>query len=102
MTAPDCYKCKYRHPIPGDTHSSCHHPAFGKVHDDSMLSIVGILASARKESIQIKSSIITVKGNPIAIRGGWFNHPINFDPTWLLKCNGFLLKEKSSLEKGLS
>ncbi len=89
MTSPDCYKCRYRQPVPGDTHSSCYHPVFEKIHNNPMLSIMGLLASAQKESIQIKSKNLTVQGNPIGIRGGWFNHPINFDPIWLLKCNGF-------------
>lgn len=86
---PDCYGCTYRKQVPGDAHSSCHHPAFEKVHDNPMLSILGILASARKEPIQIKSSRIIVKGNLIGIKGGWFNRPLNFDPLWLDKCTGF-------------
>ena len=89
MPKPDCYECRYRRQVPGDAHSSCHHPVFEKVHDNPMLSFMSILASAQKESIQIRSKTITVKGNPIGIRNGWFNHPINFDPTWLQKCNGF-------------
>jgi hypothetical protein len=27
------------------------------------------------------------------IRGGWFHWPMNFDPRWLLSCDGFTAKE---------
>lgn len=93
-TKPDCYECRYRRQVPGDAHSSCHHPAFEAIHNNPMLSILGMLASAHRESIQIKSTSITIKGNPIGIKGGWFNHPLNFDPLWLDKCTGFKIIDK--------
>jgi hypothetical protein len=34
-----------------------------------------------------------VKGNPHGIAEGWFQWPINFDPTWLESCNGRKEKE---------
>ena len=34
-----------------------------------------------------------VKGNPQGVRGGWFNWPANFDPTWLMECDSFEAKD---------
>ncbi len=55
----NCHKCKHRGTIPGDAHSRCNNPE------------------------------AKVKGHPGGIKGGWFHHPYNFDPTWLLECDGF-------------
>jgi hypothetical protein len=30
-----------------------------------------------------------IEGDEHGIRNGWFNHPFNFDPTWLRRCDGF-------------
>ena len=60
---PDCYECKYRETIPGDCHSSC---ANKKAHVD---------------------------GNEYGRKNGWFMWPWNFDPTWLISCDGFKAKD---------
>ena len=56
---PDCYKCKYRREIPGDAHSKCM---------NKKADVVGYFHGAKQ---------------------GWFWWPYNFDPTWLVSCNGF-------------
>ena len=58
-TKPDCYKCRYRGSIPGDAHSAC----------------------ANRSA--------SVTGNKHGIAHGWFAWPYNFDPTWLVSCDGF-------------
>ena len=37
---------------------------------------------------------IKVVGHPHGIRRGWFAWPMNFDPAWLLECDGFQAKDK--------
>lgn len=32
---------------------------------------------------------LNVAGDNHGIRSGWFLWPLNFDPTWLLTCDGF-------------
>ena len=54
-----CYECKYREEIPGDAHSKCTNP------------------------------YSAVVGDPHGIRHGWFLHPFNFDPNWLIYCDSF-------------
>ena len=59
---PDCSQCMHKSNIPGDAHISC------------------------------TNHKAKVKGNLHGIMSGWFNWPWNFDPTWLMSCNGFLKK----------
>lgn len=54
-----CYNCVHRLPIPGDAHTRCNNPK------------------------------ANVEGNEIGIKNGWFLWPLNFDPTWLISCDGF-------------
>jgi hypothetical protein len=57
-----CYECEFRGTIPGNAHSKCTHPYW-------------------------KDNNVT--GDPHGIKSGWFFFPFNFDPTWLLTCDGF-------------
>ena len=54
-----CYNCIHRLTISGSCHSRCNN---------------------------IKAK---VKGHEQGIRNGWFMWPLNYDPTWLLECDGF-------------
>ena len=56
---PNCFKCVHRRNVPGDAHIRCNNH-------------------------QAK-----VSGDPHGIRKGWFMWPLNFDPTWLVSCDGF-------------
>ena len=97
---PNCYDCKYRGTVPGSCHSSCRHPAFAAAHSDPLGNLMGIFAGVgRVPPIQAKSKEITVEGNPRGIKSGWFNHPYNFDPVWLVKCTGFKKKEIAKKNK---
>ena len=88
-----CYSCEYRGTIPGDAHSCCRHPAYKDINSNPLLAMMGMFASAgRVDPICAKTEGIDVVGDPHGIRNGWFNHPFNFDPTWLVKCTGY--KEK--------
>ncbi len=90
MNKPNCYKCKYRRKLAGDTHSSCNHPAYAEVSNNPFAQMLGIFASVgRGAPIQAKGEGITVRGNPHGIKKGWFNHPFNFDPIWLEECTGY-------------
>ena len=64
---PNCYKCVHRRAIPGDAHSRCNN---------------------------VKAK---VEGNRHGIRSGWFRWPFNFDPVWLISCDGFSDNPKDKL-----
>jgi hypothetical protein len=96
---PDCLKCVHRGIILGDAHSCCKHPAFGEVTSDPLASLMGVFASkGRVAPVRARAEGIHVEGHPHGVRSGWFNHPYNFDPTWLVSCDGF--KAKTAREKG--
>lgn len=67
-----CYKCRFRGAIPGDCHTRCLHP--------------------NPESNN-------VKGEKHGIANGWFWYPFNFDPVWLINCDGFEEKNGEEGEK---
>ena len=58
-TKPNCYKCVHRLDVPGSAHSRCN------------------------------NSKSKVQGHETGIKRGWFNWPFNYDPVWLLECDGF-------------
>ena len=60
----NCYKCAHRRSISGDCHSKC------------------------------ANSSAKVEGHPCGIKNGWFRWPNNFDPNWLISCDGFKINEE--------
>jgi len=72
VTKPDCYKCVYRGKLIGDAHSQCRHP-------DALMRGGG--------------NKLGVKGDSHGISRGWFFWPVNFDPVWLVECEGYTPKE---------
>lgn len=66
----DCYTCEYRGNVPGDTHSKCNHPDIFN----------GPLSAAKK---------LNLRANMHGVKQGWFSWPVNFDPAWLERCDGY-------------
>jgi len=92
-TRPNCWKCEYRGSVPGSAHSSCRHPAFAAANADPMLQLMAIFGSVgRGPTMNIAAEGCVVEGDPRGISSGWFNHPFDFDPTWLRSCTGFKTK----------
>ena len=87
---PNCYECKYRHDLPGDAHSRCAHPRIPKF--NGMMQIYMEMTSGVKQEGVPLDQAIKVTGNAHGIRSGWFMWPANFDPTWLVSCDGFEAK----------
>lgn len=61
----ECYKCIHRRSLTYSAHSEC------------------VNNEAKVEGLQQ------------GIKRGWFNWPINFDPTWLVSCDGFQAKDEN-------
>jgi len=83
MEKPNCYKCKHRGSVPGSTHSSCKHPG-------NSVSGGGIF----DYFINIKSNFenadkLNITADRHGVEMGWFFWPADFDPVWLLNCDGF-------------
>ena len=86
---PNCYKCKHKGNVPGDAHSCCKYP-------DTKTDFFDYFSPSNNEI----AKKLNIKGNPIGIKNGWFMWPVNFDPTWLLNCDGF--EEKTAELKEIS
>lgn len=81
-TKPDCYKCRYRGDLSGNAHSCCRYPG----------NKTGMLDYFAPEN-NLNAVKLNIQGAPHGIRMGWFNWPVDFDPTWLRNCDGFELKQ---------
>lgn len=66
-TKPNCYDCVHMLALPGDAHIRCNN------HSAKVL------------------------GDAHGIRNGWFRWPVNFDPVWLLSCDGFSTEERDRM-----
>ena len=82
MNRPNFYKCKYRGNVPGDAHSCCRYPGndtnlFAMFDQDNLIQMIKL----------------GIKADRYGFENGWFMWPVNFDPAWLLNCNGFTPKD---------
>ena len=86
----DCYTCKHRGGVAGSAHICCRHPSLKSLHDNPKLQMLAIFASVgRVPPLAFTSKELNIKGDPHGIQKGWFNFPFNFDPVWLLNCDGY-------------
>lgn len=86
----DCYTCKHRGEVPGDAHISCNHPLNKQVVDNPTAQLFAMFAGVgRAPDLMLAPKALNIKANPTGVRKGWFNYPWNFDPTWLLNCDGW-------------
>ncbi len=86
---PICYRCKYKKDLIGSAHISCHHPSFKNYFKEPIIHLFSFLASVGRLNTPILAVGVNVKGDPHGIFNGWFNHPFDFDPVWLIECDGF-------------
>lgn len=88
----NCYTCEYRGRVPGSAHICCEHPSVKK-DKTPMGEIMAIFGSVGRVPPHSQSGgELNIKGHPHGISSGWFNHPYNFDPTWLVNCDGYKQK----------
>jgi len=78
----NCYECKYRGRVAGDAHSCCEYPG----------NNTGMFDFFAKENL-VNEDKLNIQGHPQGIKMGWFLWPVNFDPTWLVNCDGFTQKD---------
>lgn len=98
-----CYTCAHRRELIYSTHSECAHPDRYREapHFISRVMNSGVASeSAGKEADRLGPSKaqtgvhakLNIEAVPYAVRCGWFAWPVNFDPVWLLNCDGFTPK----------
>jgi hypothetical protein len=54
------------------------------------------MASFFGEGPQRAINALNIKGAEQGVRNGWFIWPVNFDPVWLISCDGFASPEEES------
>ena len=91
----NCNNCIHRGTVPGSAHSSC-----SLVGDEPKQLLVAIqyMKGARlhlKDKSTNKETPLLIL-DPTGIKGGWANWPIDFDPVWVSKCQGYTPKEPES------
>lgn len=103
MTKPNCYDCRHRRSLPGESHSACHHPATRSMHEGGgLLDLVAVLGkrsgfSSVEPSAEARA--LNVTGDRGAQARGWFLWPVNYDPVWLRSCDGFEASAKGAQGK---
>jgi hypothetical protein len=97
-----CYECVHRGEVPGSAHSSCNHPAAVKlISANPMFGLIGLYG--RRSGVQVLPGIsaavqeLNLRAVPRGIQMGWFIWPVNFDPVWLINCDGFKAREVSAV-----
>ena len=87
MDKPNCYECQHRRKLVGDAHSSCDHPANGGMGSDQFKNLANMF------KLQGSSAkLLGITAVQHGVDNGWFYWPANYDPTWLITCNGFTPK----------
>lgn len=94
----NCYGCRYRGPAnSGSVHSKCEHPNIGDLSQDSLLKLFSIFASVdRVPSIMFSPKVLDsmeklgITVDETGFKNNWVNWPFDFDPIWILTCEGFV------------
>lgn len=81
----DCYKCKYRGNIPGNTHSRCN--VISSTNEPSSKELELLIGSGLYKLVNSNTNEPLVKLNPHGVKMGWAIWPINFDPIWVEECS---------------
>lgn len=84
---PNCYQCIHRRNLLGNTHSKCVHPTALVIRQAVGELVIGLAEFFPGKPVLADKLGITAHQH--GIDKGWFAWPANFDPTWLLTCNGF-------------
>jgi hypothetical protein len=93
----NCHECRYREVAnAGTVHSKCVHPSIGDLASDSLLKLFSIFASVdRVPSIMFSPKVLDsmeklgITVDVTGFRNNWVNWPFDFDPVWILTCEGF-------------
>lgn len=78
-----CYSCKRAVSVPNSAHTECMHPGRYREVPHFMAKIAG--GSARTDA----PAPLNIEASAESIKAGWFAWPINFDPVWLVRCDGY-------------
>ena len=89
----NCYKCIHKGTVPGSAHLCCKHPEVeqGK---NPLAEIASILGGGTIRSENGPGEKLGIKMDAHGVARGWCNWPYDFDPVWLIQCQGFIEKRE--------
>lgn len=97
--APQCRGCRFSRPAIGSAHHlKCEHPATAAMHADPLVEAIGLMGKRSGFTIGLDTEAaqaLNIEGEPHGIANGWFIWPVNFDPIWLRRCDGFAAKDEA-------
>ena len=83
---PNCYSCKWRGSVPGSAHSSCSHPITDFMDGAGKFLVLMYALKGLRSPIE---KMLNLTYDQHGFDSGWFMWPINFDPVWLISCDGY-------------
>lgn len=98
-----CYGCEHRRDVPDSAHSACVHPVTEATRRSPYMQLAGRvgkrggnqlveLAAEYDEGPRRAMALLNIEAAAPGVDGGWFVWPVNFDPVWLTRCDGFAAK----------
>jgi hypothetical protein len=98
---PLCYSCRYRHDLPWNTHSRCAHPAVqaDSLANDPLAEILALMGRRVGGVLFLPTQAaeaLHIEAEEHGVMHGWFMWPLNFDPVWLRRCDGYLPREREA------
>lgn len=87
-----CWGCLHSRTIPGNAHLACHHPATLVAHRHPLAPVITVTGNA----LPLAVPGLSVAGLDQGIDRGWFAHPFNFDPVWLVACDGYAPEDEAA------
>jgi hypothetical protein len=87
-----CWGCLHSRTIPGSAHLACHHPATLAAHRNPLAPVIAVTGNA----LPLPVPGLSVVGNDQGIDRGWFAHPFNYDPVWLVACDGYAPEDEAA------
>lgn len=87
-----CYGCLHHRPIAGNAHLSCRHPATAHAHQNALAAVISTMGNALPLAVCGLDVVFEAYG----IAQGWASWPYNFDPAWLVRCDGYQPAEEAA------
>jgi len=87
-----CHECIHCESIIGDVHKKCSHPAVNAKHGNALLVLAALIRGDSMISQEAREEL-NIKLHERGVKMGWAWWPLNFDPVWVLNCEGFQASE---------
>lgn len=87
-----CSQCIHRRYVPGSTHSRCVHPVTEGAADHPLIALAATMGKHSGLTVlpvATAAAALRITAHEVGVARGWFLWPVDFDPVWLIHCDGF-------------